>query len=168
MSLKRSKDVLQLVEKYRAKYPQLDRDLLRRLIRLENPDIFLKEKNKNYGNNLKTLDRYLRKAFETRPPSRSNELSRQPNLKKTFVDDLVEKALQKLAKEQRDTTMEEVASEVGIPPSNIELLVYRLIQKYGWMTSKTGLGEVKIDFKKPVDINAFKFGPVHNAWRPHA
>jgi hypothetical protein len=138
MSLKRSKDVPQLVEKYRAKYPQLDRDLLRRLIRLETPDLFLKEKNKNYGNNLKKLDRYLRKAF-------TSELSRQPLLKKSS-DDSLEKALLKLAKKQNKTTMEEVASEVGIPPSSIELSVYRLVQKYGWTTSKTRLGEVEIDF----------------------
>jgi hypothetical protein len=158
MSLKRSKDVPQLVEKYRAKYPQLDRDLLRRLIRLETPDLFLKEKNKNYGNNLKKLDRYLRKAF-------ASELSRQPLLKKSS-DDSLEKALLKLAKKQNKTTMEEVASEVGIPPSSIELSVYRLVQKYGWTTSKTVLGETEIDFKKPFDINTLKFGPVHNPWRP--
>ena len=150
MSLKRSKDVPQLVEKYRAKYPQLDRDLLRRLIRLENPGLFLKEKNKNYGNNLKKLDRYLRKAF-------ASERSGHPLLRRSS-DDLVEKALLKLAKDQNKTTIEEVASEVGIPPSSIELSVYRLVQKYGWKTSKTRFGEVEIDFNKPLDFGAFKLG----------
>ncbi|MCJ7763412.1 hypothetical protein MUP38_08175 [Candidatus Bathyarchaeota archaeon] len=150
MSLKRSKDVPKLVEKYRAKYPQLDRDLLRRLIRLEHPDLFDEKRNKNYASNLKKLDRYLRKAFE-------NELSGQP-LPRKSSDDLVERALLKLAKEQNKTTMEEVASEVGIPPSSIELSVYRLVQKYGWKTSKTRLGEVEIDFNKPFDPGAFKFG----------
>ena len=150
MSLKRSKDVPQLVEKYRAKYPQLDRDLLRKLIRLENPDLFDEKRNKNYASNLKKLDRYLRKAF-------ASELSGQSLLKKSS-DDSLEKALLELAKEQSKTTMEEVASKVGIPPSNIELSVYRLVQKYGWTISKTRVGEVEIDFNKPVDINAFKFG----------
>jgi hypothetical protein len=81
---------------------------------------------------------------------------------------LVEKALLKLAKAQNKTTIEEVASEVGILPSSIELSIYRLVQKYGWATSKTRLGEVEIDFKKPFDINTVKFGPVHNPWRPFA
>lgn len=157
MSLKRSKDVPQLVEKYRAKYPEVDRDLLRKLVRLENPSLFLKERNKNYANNLKKLDRHLRKAFETHPPLRPNELSGQPDLEKPY-DDLVEKALLKLEKEENSTTMEEVASEVGIPPSNIELSVYRVIKKYRWTTSKTRLGEVNIDFNKPLDIHTIKFG----------
>jgi len=150
MSLKRSKSVPKLVEKYRAKYPQLNRELLRRFIRLENPDLFDEKRNKNYASNLKKLDRYLRKAF-------ASERSGQPLPKKSSNDSL-EKALRKLAKKQSKTTMEEVASEVGLPPSNIEHSVYRLVQKYGWTTSKTRLGEVEIDFNKPVDINAFKFG----------
>jgi hypothetical protein len=150
MSLKRSKDVPQLVKKYRAKYPELDRDLLRKLIRLENPDLFLKGKNLKCDSNLKKLDRYLRKAS-------ASELSGHPLLKKSS-DDLVEKALLKLEKEQNKTTMEEVASEVGIPPSSIELSVYRLVQKYGWKTSKTRLGEVEIDFNRPVDPGTIRFG----------
>lgn len=158
MSLNRSKDVPQLVEKYRAKYPQSNRGLLRRLIRVENPDLFGEKRSKNCASNLKKLDRCLRKAFASEP-------SEHPLLKKSS-DDLIEKALLKLAKEQNKTTMEEVASKVGIPPSSIELLVYQLVQKYGWTTSKTRLGEVEIDFKKPFDIKTVRFGPVHNPWRP--
>jgi hypothetical protein len=75
MSLKKGKDVPQLVEKYRTKYPELDRDLLRKLIRLENPDRFPKGKSLKYYSNLKKLDRYLRKAF-------ASELSGQPSSKK--------------------------------------------------------------------------------------
>ena len=150
MSLKRSKDVPQLVKKYRDKYPQLDRDLLRKLIRIENPDYFDKKGSKNYASSLKKLDRYLRKAF-------ASELSGQPLLKKSS-DDLIEKALLKLAEEQNRTSMEEVASKVGIPPSSIELSVYRLVQKYGWTTSKTRLGEVEIDFNKPFDLGTVRFG----------
>jgi hypothetical protein len=80
-----------------------------------------------------------------------------PLLKKSS-DDLIEKALLKLAKEQNKTTMEEVASEVGIPPYSIELSVYRLVQKYGWKTSKTRLGEVEIDFNRPFDPGTIRFG----------
>jgi len=150
MSLKRNKDVPKLVEKYRAKYPDLDRDLLRKLIRLENPDLFFEGKNLKYYNNLKNLDRYLRKAF-------ASKLSGQPLLKKSS-NDSVEKALLELAKEQCKTTMEEVASKVGIPPSSIELSVYRLVQKHGWKTSKTKLGEVEIDFNRPFDPETLRFG----------
>jgi DNA-binding Lrp family transcriptional regulator len=72
--------------------------------------------------------------------------------------DLVEKALLKIAEEQDRTTLEEVASEVGIPPSSIEPSVYRLVQKHGWKTSKTKLGDVEIDFNKPFDPGAMRFG----------
>jgi hypothetical protein len=56
MSISKAKDVPQLVEKYRQAYPDLDRDLLRKLIRLEN-----KIENPS---DLKKLDRYLAKAFK--------------------------------------------------------------------------------------------------------
>ena len=82
---------------------------------------------------------------------------KEPNLEKPY-DALVESALLKLAKDQNKTTMEEVASEVGIPPSSIELSIYRLVHKYGWMTSKTKLGEVEIDFKKPFEPGTARFG----------
>ena len=149
MSSKRSKDVPQLVEKYRAKYPELDRDLLRKLVRLENPDLFPKANTLMYASNLKKLDRYLRKAFAKKPGT--------PLLKKSS-ENLLEETLLKLAEEQNKTTMEEVASQVGMPPSIIELSVYRLVQKHGWKTSRIRLGEVEIDFNKPFDPRAFKFG----------
>jgi DNA-binding NtrC family response regulator len=82
---------------------------------------------------------------------------KEPDLEKPYYD-LVEKALLKLAEEQNKTTMEEVASQVGIPPSNIEASIYRLVQKYGWKTSKIRLGEIEIDFNKPFDLGALKFG----------
>ena len=58
MSPKHYKNVPQLVEKYRRKYPELDRDLLRKLIRLENKI--------DHPSELKKLDRYLKKAFENK------------------------------------------------------------------------------------------------------
>jgi len=64
MSPKRDKTVPQLVEKFRREYPHLERSLLRKLIRLENPHLF-----KNNPSNLKTLDRHLKKAFKNEDPS---------------------------------------------------------------------------------------------------
>lgn len=158
MSLKtKKKSVSQIVEKYRGKHPEMDRSTLRKRIRLENLDVFDDKRNKSSASNLRKLDRCLRKEFKTHPPLRPNESSGQPDLEKPY-DDLVEKALLKLAEEENRTTMEEVASEVGIPPSNIEPSVYRLIKKYGWKTSKTKLGEVEIDFNKPFDISTVRFG----------
>lgn len=156
MSLKMPKKVPELVEKYRNRYPAADRAFLRKLIRLENPDVFPKKQTLEYQTNLKKLDRHLRKAFANQPSSK--QLSYDP----------VEKALLKLSEEQNKTTMEEVASQVGIPPSNIEKSVYQLVQKHGWKTSKTRLGELEIDFNKPFDPRALKFGPVRNPWRPSA
>ena len=67
MSISKAKDVPQLVEKYRQAYPDLDRDLLRKLIRLEN-----KIENPS---DLKKLDRYLAKAFKNEvKPSTENRL----------------------------------------------------------------------------------------------
>lgn len=53
MSLRQKKNVSELVEKCRIKYSQAERKVLRKIIRLENPDI-----------NTRTLDRHLRRSFE--------------------------------------------------------------------------------------------------------
>lgn len=55
VSTSNKQNVPELVKKYRSKYPELDRDLLRKLIRLEN-----KIENPS---ELKKLDRCLRKSF---------------------------------------------------------------------------------------------------------
>ncbi len=80
-----------------------------------------------------------------------------PDSEKPYID-LVEKVLLKLSEEHNSITMEEVASKVGIPPSIIEVSVYKLVQKYGWKTAKTKLGDIKIDFMKPFDPGTLKFG----------
>ena len=67
MSLSKRKDVPQLVKKYRENLPNIDRDLLRRLIRVEN--------NITNPSDLKKLDRYLAKAFKNEvKPSTENRL----------------------------------------------------------------------------------------------
>jgi len=78
MSPKRDKTVPQLVEKYRREYPYLERPLLRKLMRLENPQLF-----RDNPSNLKKLDRYLRKAFEKEEPS-SQDKSVQRSIKNSF------------------------------------------------------------------------------------
>ena len=78
MSPKRDRTVLEIVEKYRRKFKLLERPLLRKLIRLENPEIFKPESSK-----LKTLDRALRKLFkqEQNTPYRTvNSKSPEANL----------------------------------------------------------------------------------------
>lgn len=63
MSPKHDKGVLRLVEKYRRRYPHLERSILRKLIRLENKGLFYLAGKPNESK-LKTLDRRLKKAFE--------------------------------------------------------------------------------------------------------
>lgn len=60
LSPRRDRSVRQLVEKYRKTllYSHLERPLLRRIIRLENSEIFQPESSK-----LKTLDRELKRSF---------------------------------------------------------------------------------------------------------
>lgn len=63
MSPRQDKTVFKVTQKYRSIYPTLDRDLLRKLIRLENPSLF-----SNSTANLKQLDRCLKKIFENFHP----------------------------------------------------------------------------------------------------
>ena len=66
MSPRRNSNVAELVKIYTNRYPKLDRDLLRKLIRLENPILFSKKENISYLSNLRQLDRKLKKAFESK------------------------------------------------------------------------------------------------------
>ncbi|HUJ84757.1 MAG TPA: hypothetical protein VLV84_04040 [Candidatus Acidoferrales bacterium] len=70
MSVKKDKTVPQLVTKYRHDQQtcNLDRDLLRRIIRSEHPELFSVDSNpRGWEANLKKLDRYLKRAFEESP-----------------------------------------------------------------------------------------------------
>lgn len=58
MSPRRDKTVVSLAEKYKSRFPRLERPILRKLIRLENPDLF------RNPSNLRKLDRTLGKLFE--------------------------------------------------------------------------------------------------------
>jgi hypothetical protein len=72
MSLKHNRNVPKLVKFYKEKYPTLDRDLLRRLIRLEN-----KIENPS---ELKKLDRHLKQAFGNKAdPSNLKETPKPSN-----------------------------------------------------------------------------------------
>jgi len=72
-------------------------------------------------------------------------ISEEPSKRK--LDHLVEEAFRSL-KEKNDTfTLEQVASEVGLPPSNIRASVYRLVKKHGWQTEKTDRGVVIRTYK---------------------
>jgi hypothetical protein len=82
MSSNKTLDVPQIVKKYMQKYPELDRDVLRKLIRLEfkitNPS------------ELKKLDRCLGKAFEKKveyPRKRGKEGNIEPSPKKQVSDE---------------------------------------------------------------------------------
>ena len=68
MSLKRNKNVAELVEKYLKdkELQNLERDLLRRIIRVENPALF-NPQNESYSSNLRKLDRYLKKVYNKKP-----------------------------------------------------------------------------------------------------
>jgi len=79
MSVKKDKTVPQLVTKYRHDQQtcNLDRDLLRRLIRSEHPELFSVEMNpRGWEANLKKLDRYLKRAFE------ESKLHSKPHIEK--------------------------------------------------------------------------------------
>jgi len=58
MSKRSSRTVSEIIEKYRNKYPQAERKILRRLILLEHKQT-----------NARTLDRHLRKAFSAKKPT---------------------------------------------------------------------------------------------------
>lgn len=76
--------------------------------------------------------------------------SEEPSKRK--LDLLVEEAFRTL-KEKNDTfTLEQVASEVGVPPSEIEASVYRLVKKHGWETKKTEEGDIV--------ITTYKYEPI--------
>ena len=63
MSPRLRRDVLQLVKKYRQKYPDSERSLIRKLIRLENQELF-GEEVPSRNSNLKALDRHLKRSFK--------------------------------------------------------------------------------------------------------
>lgn len=92
MSLKRNKDVPQLVEKYKAKYPKVDRDLVRRLIRVENKEIF---KNPS---KLKQLDRYLKKEFDACNQSQ-NSPAKTHRIDDSILNSVYEKRLEAIRQE---------------------------------------------------------------------
>lgn len=82
MSPKKDKSVPQLVEKYLYHDKQtcsLDRDLLRRIIRTENPELFF-----DNPTNLKKLDRYLRKEFDQMHNGKNYGPERNKIIKETF------------------------------------------------------------------------------------
>ena len=64
MSVKKGKDVFELVRNYRAGHPTMKRSEIRKNIRLQNPDLFSSEKTSSSASNLKKLDRYLGRAFK--------------------------------------------------------------------------------------------------------
>lgn len=78
MSLSEKKDVPQLVEKYRNRYPEIERDLIRKMIRLEN--------NIENPSELKKLDRYLAKSFKNQAKiSNENKPSTEKQVVKTSI-----------------------------------------------------------------------------------
>jgi len=64
---------------------------------------------------------------------------RDPNLGSS-----VEEALRKLAEKKDEFSLEEVAGEVGSPPSGIEASIYRFVKKHDWETYRSSNGELMI------------------------
>jgi hypothetical protein len=60
-------DVANLAQKYKNKFPDVGRKILRRMIRTENPKLF--KDNLSSVSNLRKLDRCLKKMFVVPPPS---------------------------------------------------------------------------------------------------
>jgi hypothetical protein len=75
VSLRREKTVRELVEKYRKQFPDLERPLLRKMIRLEHREIFRPSSGK-----LRTLDRELKRSFKLKTYSLRPFLSNWPKL----------------------------------------------------------------------------------------
>ena len=99
MSPRHRNDVLQLVEKYRGKYPDLDRDLVRKLIRLDNPKLF-GENNPSRATNLKALDRKLGESFKKEKNQIDSENSQEvKSVKSNRSDSKAER--KKLEEEER-------------------------------------------------------------------
>lgn len=61
--MNRHKTVAELPEIYIKRYPYLDRDLLRKLIRLEKPVFFATQNDITNNSNLRKLDHHMKKAF---------------------------------------------------------------------------------------------------------
>lgn len=77
MSLPSRRNVSKIVEKYRREFPDLERPLLRRLIRAENKIVNPSE--------LRKLSRYLKKAYEVQPQPKRRELKPQPEENKFHI-----------------------------------------------------------------------------------
>ncbi|MGB8780697.1 MAG: hypothetical protein WCD81_08615 [Candidatus Bathyarchaeia archaeon] len=105
----RDTTVSQLVEKYRLKYPDLDRDLLRKLIRLENN--LTKDSTK-----LRQLDRCLEESFKPKK-SEVSESNHETEPSALIQNDLRAELL---------SVAREVTAELvyGDPEKSYELLVY--------------------------------------------
>ena len=116
MSPKRDKSVPQLVEKYLETYPGLDRDLLRKLIRLEN-----KIENPS---ELKKLDRYLRIAFK----NENKKFQTTADTKKAVVQTVNQWKNVGL----RFPLPSEIADEVGISPEHSEEVARKSRDQTGW------------------------------------
>lgn len=115
MSPKRRKDVSQLVEKYRSQFPDLERPLLRKLIRLEHPELF-----KNNPSNRKTLDRHLKRAFKHKEPSfRTKEKPSKPS-RLNVLEYL--KWLQLHGEQQRDKEIRELEADFYYTRERYELM----------------------------------------------
>lgn len=132
MSPKRDKTVPRLVEKYRREYPYLERPLLRKLMRLENPQLF-----RDNPSNLKKLDRHLRKAFEKEEPS-SQDKSVQRSIKNSFgffewlerrAERKEKRTLEAMAR--RDARIETMFSPGGFTFAKFEENLHRNRKKYG-------------------------------------
>lgn len=95
--MKRDKSVPELVQKYRHRWPDLERDLLRKLMRIENPKLFL-----NNPSNLKKLDRHLKREFQKHPIQ---------HLALSFED---EEALEAFYRDLRDHKIRIVKTEADV------------------------------------------------------
>ena len=116
MSPKRDKTVPHLVEKYLDKYPGLDRDLLRKLIRLEN-----KIENPS---ELKKLDMYLRKAFKNKNKDSQSSAA---------TDEAVVQMIKQWKKiSLRFPLPSEIAAEIGISSEQSKEIAWKTRDRTGW------------------------------------
>lgn len=83
---------------------------------------------------------------------KENEIHDTEDPSQRKLDDLVEEAFTTLEKENDRFTLQQVASKVGLPPSDIEASVYRLVKKHGWETEKSDTGDIEIGPKHEVFV----------------
>jgi len=136
MSQRQSESASEIVEKYRKKYCQTERQALKKVILKNHPQL-----------NMRTLDRHLKKAFEsnvshpeTVEKRATREITETRLPEESELDARFIAAVERLRSILfRFPTVDEIAVETCITPEGAEKLAYKLAAKTNWFNPKPDL-----------------------------